>query len=104
MAISENLKHKPAAVFGIDPPLDFERFYNSLKRTIRLGFQSPLLSEAHYMIDRLDKEIEGSPQNVLKNYYKSSPYSCSDTNQTAIKPLINMPIRIYNELDILLIR
>ena len=100
MAISENLKHKPIAVFGIDPPLDFERLYNSSKRTIRLGFQSPLLGEAYYMVNRLEKEIGGSPQTALQNYYKLSPYSYSDTTQTAIKSLIDMPIRIYSEPDI----
>ena len=98
-AISQNYKYKPAAVFAIDPPLDFERFYNSSKRTLRLVHPS-LSEEAKYMIDRIEKEMGGSPEIVLQNYHQLSPYSSSDTKQTAIRPLINMPIRIYSEPDI----
>ena len=36
LAVRDNFKYKPNAVFVIDPPLDFERFYNSNKRTLRL--------------------------------------------------------------------
>lgn len=34
---AENPTTKPTAVFAIDPPLDFERFYNSAERDIRLS-------------------------------------------------------------------
>ncbi len=100
LAHANNYKYKPAAVFAIDPPLDFEKFYNSSKRTIRLGVESPLANEAKYMIERIEQEMGGTPQTALQNYYKISPYSYSDATQSAIKNLINTPIRIYSEPDI----
>lgn len=97
---AENSTIKPTAVFAIDPPLDFERFYNSAKRDIRLSKDSEANSENIYMIDRLEKETGGSPSTNLIEYYNLSPYSFSDINQTAIKKLINMPLRIYTEPDV----
>ncbi|MGY4385723.1 hypothetical protein ACVWYN_002769 [Pedobacter sp. UYP24] len=53
-----------------------------------------------YMVERIEKEMNGTPQTALTNFYKTSPYSFSDTTQTAIKRLIKTPIRIYSEPDI----
>ena len=97
---AENAMIKPTAIFAIDPPLDFERFYNSAKRDIRLSKDNEANQENIYMIERLEKETGGSPTTNLTEYYKLSPYSFSDTNQTAIKKLSNMPLRIYTEPDV----
>ena len=97
---AENATIKPTAVFAIDPPLDFERFYNSAKRDIRLSKDNQANQENIYMIDRLEKETGGSPTTNLPEYYNLSPYSFSDINQTAIKKLTNMPLRIYTEPDV----
>lgn len=97
---AENSTVNPTAVFAIDPPLDFERFYNSAKRDIRLSKDGVPNQENVYMIDRLEKEIGGSPQTKITEYHNFSPYSFSDTTQLAIKKLINMPLRIYTEPDI----
>ena len=97
---AENAEIKPTAVFAIDPPLDFERFYNSAKRDIRLSKDNEANQENVYMIERLEKETGGSPTTNLAEYYNISPYSFSDTTQSAIKKLIKMPLRIYTEPDI----
>lgn len=97
---AENAEIKPTAVFAIDPPLDFERFYSSAKRDIRLSKDNEANQENVYMIDRLEKETGGSPATNLTEYYNISPYSFSDTTQRAIKKLIKMPLRIYTEPDI----
>jgi dienelactone hydrolase len=97
---AQKIAVKPAAVFAIDPPLDFERFYNSAKRDIRLSKNNEANQENVYMIDRLEKETGGSPKTKLFEYYSLSPYSFSDTTQTAVKKLINLPLRIYTEPDI----
>ena len=52
------------------------------------------------MINRLEKETGGNPSTHLAEYYKLSPYSFSDSTQTAIRKLSNMPLRIYTEPDI----
>jgi len=97
---SENATIKPTAIFAIDPPLDFERFYNSAKRDVRLSKDNEANQENIYMIDRLEKETGGTPITNLNEYYKLSPYSFSDINQTAIKKLINIPLKIYTEPDV----
>jgi hypothetical protein len=97
---AQNSIVKPKAVFAIDPPMDFERFYNSAKRDIRLSKESKASQENIYMIDRLEKETGGNPLTHLAQYYNISPYSFSDTTQTEIKKLINVPLRIYTEPDI----
>lgn len=100
LANQENYRQKPTAVFAIDPPLDFERFYYSRKRDIRLTVQGKPSEEAVFMISKIEKEMKGNPETARTNFYKLSPYSFTDTNQTAIKNLIHTPIRIYTEPDI----
>ena len=97
---AENAIKKPLAVFAIDPPLDLERYYNSSKREVRLSVNKTPDEERVYMIERIEKEMKGTPENALTNYYKTSPYSFTDTTQTAIKKIIKLPLRIYSEPDI----
>ncbi len=97
---AETAKIKPVAIFAIDPPLDFERFYNSAKRNVRLAKQGNLNQESVYMINLLEQQMKGTTQTALANYTKVSPYSFSDTSQAAIKNLVTTPIRIYSEPDI----
>lgn len=97
---AENATIKPTAIFAIDPPLDFERIYNSAKRDIRLSRENEANGENVYLIERLEKETGGSPANYLAEYYKFSPYSFTDETQSAIKKLIKTPLRIYTEPDI----
>jgi hypothetical protein len=96
---AEKATVKPIAIFAIDPPLDFERFYNSAKRDIRLSKDSKPNQENVYIIERLEKEIGGNPTTKLSGFYEFSPYSFTDTTQTAIKKLGNIPLRIYTEPD-----
>jgi esterase/lipase len=97
---AQNATIKPKAVFAIDPPLDLQRFYNSAKRDIRLATDGDSIEESIYMIKRLEKETGGNPTTHLAQYYRMSPYSFTDTTQSEIKKLINVPLRIYTEPDI----
>jgi hypothetical protein len=102
LALSNNFKIKPTAVFALDSPLDFERMYNAMQREARLPNGSEgAREEADYLFKRFKVEFGGSPKNNLENYHKLSPYSFTDTLQTAIKPLAKLPLRLYTEPDIL---
>ena len=102
LALQNNYRIKPSAVFAIDAPLDFERMYKSMIRELRFpGTGNEIQEENNYMLKRFEKEFGGTPANVLANYHKLSPYSFSDTTQQTIKPLVNLPIRLYTEPDIL---
>ncbi|MBD0352289.1 MAG: alpha/beta hydrolase [Flavisolibacter sp.] len=100
LAVQKNYPVKPKAVFAVDPPLDWERFYNAAKRVVRLSSPDKVNGEVTYMIDRIKKEMAGTPETALENFYNNSPYSFSDTTQKAIKALIKTPIMIISEPDI----
>lgn len=100
LMFAENAVKKPKAVFAIDPPLDFERFYYSAARDIRLATNRAPNQENVYMIKRLEEITGGTPKTALQHYYALSPYSFTDETQTALKKLIGIPLRIYSEPDI----
>ncbi len=100
LSVQENYPVKPKAVFAIDPPLDWERYFNAANRVVRLSDPAQVNGEVFYMIDRIQKEMKGTPKTALENYYSHSPYSFSDTTQKAIKNLIKTPIMIISEPDI----
>lgn len=100
LSVQNNYDVKPKAVFGIDPPLDFERYYNSAKRIMRLSVKTKPNDEIPYMIGRTEFEMKGTPKTAIENYYRLSPYSFSDTSQRAIKSLVKMPIMFISEPDI----
>lgn len=100
LAVQKKFPVKPKAVFAIDPPLDWERFYNSAKRVTRLSEQTKINPEVLYMIDRIEKEMNGNPQTAQKNFHNNSPYSYSDTAQTAIRNLVEIPVMLITEPDV----
>lgn len=100
LSVQNNYPIKPKAVFAIASPLDWERYYNAAKRVVRLSLPAKVNGEVFYMIDRIEKEMKGTPKTALKNFYARSPYSFSDTTQKAIKNLIKTPIMIISEPDI----
>jgi hypothetical protein len=100
LAVKNNYPVKPTAVFGVDPPLDFERFYYGAKRIVRLSANSAVSGEVTYMISRIEKEMNGTPETAGENYYNISPYSFSDTTQRAVKTLLHTPIMLITEPDI----
>lgn len=101
MKFAETADKKPTAVFAIDSPLDFERFYNTTKRDVEtLGRSTSDDDIYHLLLSRIEQIMGGTPQTALHNYHKLSPYSLSDTTQAAIKGLTNVRVRIYIEPDI----
>ena len=101
LALKNNYPIKPSVIFAIDAPLDFERDYKNMLREVRLPHSSEgALEESNYILGRARKEFGGSPSENLSSYHQLSPYSYNDTTQQAIKPLVNLPIRLYTEPDI----
>lgn len=92
---------KPKAIFAIDPPLDFERLYYSLEYAVRNSTVPIAKQEANYFIKRLQYEFQSYPEYDKTPFQTISPYSFSDTNQTNIKTLVNCPIMLITEPDII---
>jgi hypothetical protein len=97
---AEHANKKPNAIFAIDPPVDFEQMYNSNKRNLRLSVNKEPNQESVFLVKKIKEIMNGTPENSIASYHKISPYSYSDTSQTAIKQLLQMPLRIYTEPDI----
>jgi hypothetical protein len=100
LAVQKNYSIKLKAVFAVDPPLDWKRYYDSAKRVVRLSNPGQVNGEVTYFIERIKKEMNGTPETALENFYNNSPYSFSDTTQRAIKSLSKTPVMIISEPDI----
>ena len=96
---SANLK-KPDAIFGIDPPLDFERLYNSMNRDIRISSGIKPNQESVFFSKFIAYNFGGTPQEKQKEYQNISPYSYSDNTQQSVKKILTLPIRLITEPDI----
>ena len=97
---AEDADKKPNAVFAIDPPIDFEQMYNSSQRNLRLSVHTEPSQESVFLIKKIKEVMNGTPENSIANYHRISPYSFSDTSQTAIRKLLKIPLRIYTEPDV----
>lgn len=100
LAFQKNYTIKPAAVFGIDPPLDFERLFNAASRTIRLTHMTSPNQEPVYLVNRLKQEMNGTPVTSQQTYWSLSPFSANDSSQAQIKFLSHTPLTLYSEPDV----
>ena len=83
--LAENARVKPSALFAIDSPLDYKRFLYATKRDIEVynkDSQDNIYSQLYRDINKIKNE---------------SPYEIADSTHSAIRPLIDVPVRIYIE-------
>ena len=64
---------KPCGVFGVDPPLDYERLYNESKNAVNRNFSKDAVDESKMLITILTKSLKGTPKTNLQSYQKNSP-------------------------------
>jgi hypothetical protein len=89
----------PKAVYSVDGPTDLENLYYSFKRR----FNNPRNTnkgEAEYAIKEFEKFMGGSPEQYRKQYIRYSTFSKSEEDGGNAKYLLNIPVRIYNDLDV----
>jgi hypothetical protein len=91
---------KPAAVYGVDPPLDWANTYSIFERTIALNFSVPAVNEAKDFLYKMNTEFGGSPKSFPEKYNEYSAYSRSMIDGGKAKYLLTVPIRIYCDPDI----
>ena len=91
---------RPNALFAIDPPLDLIRFCQSLIMVQKYSRTEVATNEANFLLDRFQKEFKGDIVSQRQLYIKQSPFCYSDTSLKAIRPLINVPVRLIAEPDI----
>ena len=91
---------KPAAVFAIDPPLDYERFWYECQRKVKLNFHPAAVSEGQEVLRRMKAAFGGSPAQFQQKYWSAAPYSRNAPDGGQIVLLRNTAIRIYHEPDV----
>ncbi len=100
---------KPLAVIGIDPPVDMIDLYNGAKKSIvkyekegdKLSESKKMaLQEDHFLIDEFSKLYGGSPEEFPEKYVEGSMFSRSRDDGGNAKYLIDVPVRLYCDPDI----
>ncbi len=91
---------QPVAIFAIDPPLDYERFWYECTRKVKLNFHPAAVAEGKEIMRRMKNAFGGSPLQAQKKYWSLAPYSRNAPNGGRIQWLKSVPIRIYHEPDI----
>lgn len=112
--MSRNSKYstylKPLAVIGIDPPVDMIDLYNGAKNAIvkyekegdKLSESKKIaLKEDHFIVDDFKKLYGGSPEEFPEKYVEGSMFTRSRDDGGNAKYLINVPVRLYCDPDIL---
>ncbi len=65
---------KPNLVFGVDPPLDMKRLYNSYIWSMKIDSTKAKGSEAEFIVNRFNHIYGGSSSQKPKNYETASAY------------------------------
>ncbi|NEM96805.1 alpha/beta hydrolase [Pontibacter burrus] len=90
---------KVSALFAVDPLLDMERFERSVLKAVQRD-QSPRAKQMlQYMQLLLQQDFGATPVQNPEKFYTISPYAYSDTANTAIKPLKQLPVLLFSEPD-----
>ena len=99
LSIQDKIKTtvKPAAAFSVDGPTDLESMYHTFEIALE---RSPNKTEPTYALNEFKKNIGGTPKTNRDNYIYYSTYSYSENDGGNAKYLTDIPIRIYNDVDI----
>lgn len=90
---------RPKAVYSVDGPTDLENLYYSLQRR----FTNPRNAnkgEAEYAIKEFENFMGGSPEKYRSQYIRYSTFSKSEEDGGNAKYLLQILVRIYNDLDV----
>lgn len=91
---------KPIGVFGVDPPLDYQRLYYEAKNSIKRNFSRDAVDEGKLITKLLTNNLKGTPETNIKSYQANSPFCYSATNGGNTYLLNNLAVRVYTEPDI----
>lgn len=91
---------KPCGVFGVDPPLDYERLYHESNNAIIRNFSKDAVDEGKMLIGILANNLKGTPQTNIKSYQANSPFCYSAANGGNAYLLNHIAVRLYTEPDI----
>jgi len=91
---------KPNLVFGVDPPLDMKRLWESFVYYKKVNFSETAVNEANYFLKRFQKELGGTPIEKPEAYEKISSFSREAPDGGNAKYLRSVPVRLYCDPDV----
>lgn len=94
-------RSRPVAVFSVDAPLDFERWWNRETLNLRRNDPKSQLEESRGILGALRSAMGGSPRQVRAAYLSRSPFLSSERNGGNAHFLKNTPVRLYTEPDVI---
>jgi acetyl esterase/lipase len=101
---------KPMAVIGVDPPVDMIDLYNNaIQQIAEFEKEGGTLSESkktaldenRFLIDYFHKLYGGPPEQYPQKYIEGSQFSRNQDDGGNAKHLIQVPVRLYCDPDIL---
>jgi hypothetical protein len=91
---------RPAAAFGIDPPLDMKRFHNTVLHEIEINFRKGNVKGMKEFLNYFENFFGGPPSLEADNYEKYSAYYRDAEDGGNAKHLKTLPIRLYCDPDV----
>lgn len=91
---------KPTAVFGVDPPLNMKRLWNSFTYGVRVNFSEVSVGEGKEMLRRFNIMYGGSPSQNPEKYEQASSFYPEAKDGGNAKYLRTVPVRLYCDPDI----
>ena len=97
----EQKTNSPIAVFAVDSPLDYERWFLAAELYLgRLALAGRDFAEDRSVTNELRQRFGGSPAEALEAYRQQSPVSTRVADGGNAGLLRSTPIRIYIEPDV----
>ena len=91
---------RPSAAFGVDPPLDKKRAWESYQYNIKINFSKVSVDESKYMSQRYIDLYGGSPLENPSAYADASSFFRDAADGGNAKYLRTLPLRLYSDPDI----
>jgi len=91
---------RPAAAFGIDPPLDMKRFWNTVAHEIEINFRKNNVNGMKDFLKYFESHFGGPPSLKAANYKKYSAYYRDAENGGNAAYLKTLPVRLYCDPDV----
>jgi hypothetical protein len=90
----------PKGIIGIDPPLDYARFYKYCEREVTRNFSEAGVAEAKWFISIYNQIYNGTPEEQPQNYIDASIFSFGAKDGGNANYLNNIAIRMNTDLNL----
>lgn len=90
----------PNGIIGLDPPLDFARFYAYCEREVERNYSPAGVGEAKWLLNNYNNYYGGSPSDFPQAYIDGSTFSYGAPQGGNAKYLSHIGVRMFSDLDL----